>query len=472
MKIAYITAGAGGMYCGSCMKDNTLAVALNELGHDCLLVPCYTPLRLDEAEAAHTPIFLSGLTMYLQEKYAWLRRLPRFLAKVFANPWLLRKISGSTIKIEASQLAPMTLSMLRGTDGHQREEVNRLADWLAAEVKPDVLLLSNVLMSGIIPALKQRLGVPVVTTLQGDDIFLEELPADARREAIALIRDNCAHAAAHIATSRFYADFMANYLGLSRESIHVVYPGINLKGFPSSSVDHSENNAIVIGYLARIAPEKGFHLLVDALSVLNQMDNIPPWRLRAAGYLAGYRKDYLEEQRRQANAAGWGDRFEYIGEPDREEKVRFLESLDVLSVPTTYQEPKGLYILEALACGVPVVQPRHGSFPELMEATQGGLLVMPNDARSLAEGLATLLRDDARRSELGTTGQRVVHERFTARTMAEATGQLLATVVTVLEHTAVAFLEPAVPAAGKVQQQHNDRPSEVNPWQASGISGE
>src|SRR5215218_4107820 len=129
MKIAYITAGAGGMYCGSCMKDNTLAAALNELGHECLLVLCYTPLRLDEAEAAHTPIFLSGLTMYLQEKYSWFRRIPRFLAKFFSQPWLLRKVAGSAVKIEASQLAPMTLSLLRGTDGHQKAEVERLADW-------------------------------------------------------------------------------------------------------------------------------------------------------------------------------------------------------------------------------------------------------------------------------------------------------------------------------------------------------
>jgi len=425
MKIAYITAGAGGMYCGSCMKDNALAVALNDLGHDCVLVPCYTPLRLDEDEAKHTPIFLGGLTMYLQEKYAWFRRIPRFMARLLANRWLLRKVSGGAVRVEAAQLAPMTLSLLRGTHGHQRKEVERLSDWLATEFQPDVLILTNVLMSGIIPEVRRRLGVPVVTTLQGDDIFLEELPSDARRAAIELIRQNCAEAAGHLATCQYYADHMAAYLGLPRESIHVVYPGLNLHGFPVSPAERAEASPLVIGYLARIAPEKGFHVLIDALNLLHRQAEVPPWRFQAAGYLAGHRRDYLEEQRGKAHAAGWGERFEYVGEPDHAGKVRFLEGLDLLSVPTTYRDPKGLYVLEALACGVPVVQPGHGSFPELIEATGGGMVVEPNDAASLAEGLATLLRDTGRRQALGRAGRRVIHERFTARAMAEATLHLL-----------------------------------------------
>ncbi len=216
MRIASITAGAGGMYCGSCMKDNTLANALHALGHECLLIPCYTPLRLDEPEAQATPIFLGGLTMYLQQQYGWLRSIPRFLARWLASPWLLRKVSGSTVKIDATQLAPMTLSMLRGTHGYQRSEVTRLVDWLAEHIKPDVILLTNVLLSGIIPELKRRLNIPIVTTLQGDDIFLEELPIAARKEAIELIRQNCVDAAGHLATCRYYADFMAEYLGLPR----------------------------------------------------------------------------------------------------------------------------------------------------------------------------------------------------------------------------------------------------------------
>jgi glycosyltransferase involved in cell wall biosynthesis len=429
MKIAYITAGAGGMYCGSCMKDNTLARALNELGHECLLIPCYTPLRLDESEANHSSIFLSGLTLYLEQNYSWLRHIPKFLARFLAQPWLLRKVANNAVKIEASRLAPMTLSLLRGTDGNQKQEVERLDRWLSSEIKPDIILMTNVLLSGIIPDLKQRLDVPIFTTLQGDDIFLQELPADSRKEAIELIRQNCEHTAGHIATCRYYADFMSQYLGVSREAIHIVYPGIDLQGFPTTATNRSDNNALTIGYLARIAPEKGFHVLVDALSVLNRRNDVPPWRFRFAGYLAGHRKDYLEEQRKKAESAGWGDRFEYIGEPDRTQKIRFLESVDLLSVPTTYQEPKGLYLLEAMACGVPVVMPRHGSFPEWIEATRGGVLTEPNDPASIAEGLALLLSDKTKRKEHGRAGQHVVHERFTAKRMAEETMKIISQAV-------------------------------------------
>jgi glycosyltransferase involved in cell wall biosynthesis len=425
MKIAYITAGAGGMYCGSCMKDNTLAAELNRLGHECLLIPCYTPLRLDEAEAQQSRIFLGGLTLYLEQRYALFRRIPKLLARFLALPWLLRKVSGSAVKIDAAQLAPMTLSLLRGTDGNQAQEIERLDRWHSTEIKPDVILLSNVLMSGIIPDLKRRLGVPIFTTLQGDDVFLDELPEPARREAIAFIRQNCALAAGHIATSGFYADFMAHYLGLPRETIQVVLPGLQLQGFSREPVDHSENNALIIGYLARIAPEKGFHFLVDALCLLNQRSDLPPWRLRAAGYLAGHRKSYLEEQRKKAELAGWGERFEYLGEPDRQEKIRFLESLDLFSVPTAFLEPKGLYLLEAWACGVPAVQPGHGSFPEWIAATGGGLLVEPHNPSALADGLARLLLDGDQRRQLGAAGQTAVHERYTARHMAEETIKVL-----------------------------------------------
>jgi glycosyltransferase involved in cell wall biosynthesis len=425
MRIASITAGAGGMYCGSCMKDNTLANALHRLGHECILIPCYTPLRLDEPQASGSPIFLSGLTMYLQQQYSWLRKVPGFLARWMANPWLLRKVSGSAVKIKASDLAPMTVSLLQGMDGNQRSEVNRLVDWLANDYKPDVILLTNVLLSGIIPELKRRLNVPIFTTLQGDDVFLDELPEKDRLEAIKLIQQNCQSVSRHIATCSFYADYMAKYLGFSRDSIAVVYPGIETKHFQPVTSANKPESPLVIGYLARIAPEKGFHVLVDALCHLDQMKDVPAWTFRAAGYCAAYRQDYLAEQKRKAEAAAWGDRFEYIGEPDGKGKTAFLQSLDLFSVPATFLEPKGLYLLEAWASGLPVVQPSHGSFPELIAATDGGLLFPPHDAKALAEQLAYLLHNKEERKKLGEAGRTAVSEKFTAEAMAKATLQVL-----------------------------------------------
>ena len=347
MKIASITAGAGGMYCGSCMKDNTLAHAIHQLGHECLLIPCYTPLRLDEPVAGESQVFLSGLTMYLQQKYSMLRRIPGFLARWMANPWLLRKVSGSTVKINAADLAPMTISLLQGTQGHQVSEIKRLVDWLAGTYQPDVILLTNVLLSGIIPELQRCLQVPVFTTLQGDDVFLDELPEKERHECIALIRQNCSTIAGHIATCQAYADYMAKYLDIPRSQISVVYPGIETRHYRPHHEPEPKQGPLKIGYLARIAPEKGFHVLVDALCHLQQMQGIPPWTFEAAGYCTAYRKDYLEEQRLKAEKAGWGKQFHYAGELDGKGKATFLSGLDIFSVPATFLEPKGLYVLEA-----------------------------------------------------------------------------------------------------------------------------
>src|SRR5262249_20814322 len=115
------------------------------------------------------------------------------------------------------------------------------------------------------------------------------------------------------------------------------------------------------------------------------------------------------------------DDLEHIDCPDHASKVRFLQSLDILSVPTVYREPKGLYVLEAWANAVPVVQPRHGSFPELLEASGGGVLVEPENAQDLARGLQSLLENPQLRHEMGQKGRAAVHESFTAAKMARTT---------------------------------------------------
>src|SRR5205085_6656931 len=108
--------------------------------------------------------------------------------------------------------------------------------------------------------------------------------------------------------------------------------------------------------------------------------------------------------------------------------LAFLRSLDVLAVPTTYQEPKGLFVLEALAAGIPVVQPDHGAFPEVLAETQGGLLHRPEDSQHLAQRLHEILTDTDARRRLGTMGQRNVHLSRNAREMALHTAEVLRTV--------------------------------------------
>jgi glycosyltransferase involved in cell wall biosynthesis len=267
---------------------------------------------------------------------------------------------------------------------------------------------------------KKALGVPVLVTLQGDDIFLDELPDADRKRCFELIRENGRSVDAYISTSAYYADHMASYLGIARESIHVIQPGVNLAGH-GGPITVRTDGPHTIGYFARICPEKGFHRAVEAFIKLRQLPGTPAAKLKASGWLGANNRPYFEEQRKRLEAAGLLADFEHVECPTHEDKVRFMRSIDVLCVPTVYREPKGLYVLEAWANGVPVVLPSHGAFTELVESTGGGLLVPPNSTDDLAKALLRMLTDDAFRDKCGRAGEAAVRERFTADVMARET---------------------------------------------------
>jgi glycosyltransferase involved in cell wall biosynthesis len=418
MRIAYITAGAAGMICGSCVRDNTLVAALQALGHDALLVPTYTPINTDEPDVSQKRVFLGGINVYLQQKLALFRHTPWFFDRLLDGRRLLNWVSPLAIKTRAEELGELTLSVLRGDHGFQSKEIDKLAEWLADHVRPQIVNLTNVLLSGLAGPLKKRLGVPVLASLQGDDVFLESLPPQFKAEALRLIGENAKQLDGFLATSRYYADFMAHYLSVPRERIDVVYPGIDLRGH-GEGPRKGAGEQLTVGYFARICPEKGLHNLVDAFLLLQEPRPHAPIRLHISGYLGENQRPYLGEQLSKLERAGLAGQVEHVVTPDHAGKIRFLRGLDVLSVPTTYREPKGLYILEAMANGVPVVQPRHGAFPEWIEATGGGMLVEPENPEALAAGLLELLGDHERRLRLGAVGEQEVRRRFTAANMAQ-----------------------------------------------------
>jgi glycosyltransferase involved in cell wall biosynthesis len=422
------------------MKDNTLAAALTRLGHDALLIPTYTPIRTDEEDVSQGRVFFGGVNVFLQQKSRLFRHTPWLFDRLLDFPRLLRWVSRFAARTRADQLGDLTVSMLQGRSGKQQKEVRKLVRWLATDFRPDVVLLTNVLLSGMVPALRQDWGGPILATLQGDDIFLEALPPDDRRRAIELIRQNCNGVSGYFATSEYYADFMAGYLGLPRDRMHVVHPGLNLKGHGGPR-EFRERPPYTVGYFARICPDKGFHNIVEAFRLLRKMPDAPACRLRVSGWLGENYRPYFADQMAKLRDAGLAGDVEHVECPTHADKVRFFQSLDVLSVPTTYREPKGLYVLEAMANGVPVVQPRHGAFPELIEATGGGRLVEPNDPASLAECLRQLLADAPLRRRLAEDGKKSVFARFTAERMAAETVAVL----------------------GQYHQQHAPAPAEAVP---------
>ncbi len=430
LKIVYLTSGAGGMFCGSCMNDNALAKALIALGHDVQLVPLYTPIRTDGQDVSEGKIFFGGINMYLQQKVPLFRWLPRWMDRALDQPWLVRWATSFGSMTQAKDLGALAVSVLRGREGFQRKEVERLVEWLAAGGQPDVIHLSNILTAGCVPLLKERMKAHVVVTLQGDDIFLRDLPEPYQAQALVEVRKLVPHVAAFVVNSKYYADFMAEYLGIPREKFHIVPLGVEVAEFGDrgqGTGDRGQGSGVrgqlepTVGYLARLAPEKGLHVLADAFILLRKMPGMENAKLRIAGWLGSQNRQYAEEAFAKLKTAGLENAFTYVGEVDRKGKLAFLQSIDVLAVPTTYKEPKGIFVLEALASGVPVVMPEHGSFPETLEQLGGGLLHRPEDPQHLAERLHELLTSPDLRQQLALAGQTAVATTRDIRHAAEAT---------------------------------------------------
>jgi len=408
MKITYLTAGAAGMYCGSCMNDNAVARALIRQGHECLLVPVYTPIRTDDDNVSVERVFLGGINVYLQQKLSWMTRVPKIMDAALNQPWLIQWLTQSAGKTSPKLLGALAVSMLEGFRGRQRKEFERLLGWLERDVRPEVIVMTNLLIGGCIPQLKSRLGASVFVTLQGDDIFLDALSERDRMRCEALMQELVGEVDGFLVHSQAYGDAMASRLKIPANKIHVVPLGIATADFRNFhiTVDSSSDRSskLVLGYLARMAPEKGLHRLIDAFIEIKQIDPGLPLRLRLAGWMGPQHAEFWREQQNKLAAARLDGEWEYVGCVDRDGKRHFLESLDLFCVPSVYAEPKGRFLLEAIAMGIPYVVPDHGAFPELHQRIQSqsgaprGWLFPHDSASELTRSLRSAIESHPKRS--------------------------------------------------------------------------
>ena len=404
------------MYCGSCLHDNTLAAALLDLGEDVLLVPTYTPLRTDE-EDAQTPTCSSAASTSTCNNTLRCSATRRGSSTrcwtgpaSYAGPRRLA-VRRQGAKARRSDRFHARRRARAATQGNSQAH-----PLTSGKARPDVVHLSNAMLLGMAREIL-RLDIPVVCSLSGEDIFLEKLvePFYSQAECAA-----CREIRAFVALNNYYSDFMADYLALPR------------------CADPRDPARLEPGrpWIAHCRRQRHIH---DRLSwphlsrqgtapphrrgrvALSPRADLPPFRIRAAGYLSRMDQPYLDAIHDRVKGWSKPEAFEYLGELTRAEKIAFLQSLDVMSLPTVYRESKGLSVLEAMANGVAVVVPEHGTFPELIRHAGGGLLHAPDDPQALADVLGQLILDPARASQLGGTGQQTVHRDFTARIMAENT---------------------------------------------------
>ena len=420
MRIIQLTPGTGSFYCGTCLRDNALTAELRRRGHEARMVPMYLPPILDEASTAEdSPLFYGGVNVYLQQKSVLFRKLPRAVDKLFDSPKILQMAASRAGSTSARDLGDLTVSTLRGEEGNQVKELNRLVEWLAGE-KPDVVILSNALLVGLARRIKQQTGAAVVCTLQGEDSFLDSLPEPDRQRAWDTLSERARDCDALIAVSHHYANVMRERAQLPADRVHVVYNGILLDGYAPAPTPPSQPT---LGYLARMCPPKGLQTLIETYIILRQrMSNV---KLRVGGSMTRADEQFVNQLRQRLTSAGITDGVEFLPNLSRDEKIAFLQSLSVLSVPATYGEAFGLYLIEAWAAGVPVAQPRHAAFPELIEATGGGVVCEPNDPQALAAAIEELLRNPEAARTMGERGRQAVMEKFSVERMADGVLQVL-----------------------------------------------
>ena len=412
------------MFCGGCFRDNALVAELRRLGHETLMMPLYLPLTLDEPDQSKgTPIFFSGVNVYLEQKSAFFRNSPAWLHKILASPFLLKLASGAAGKTRAQDLGEITVSMLRGEEGHQARELDELIAWFKSSQTPEIISLSNALLIGMARRLGKDLAVPIVCSLQGEDFFLDLLPQPYRDTAWKTLSERAVDVDLFFAPSEYFKELMCQRLGLSQNRVRVIHNGINLEGYDQVQ----SSNAPTLGYFARMCPEKGLDILVEAFIALKKRNEFKDLKLKIGGGCGPGDELFVKKMRERLKANVILGDVEFFPNLSRTEKVEFLKSLAVFSVPAPYGEAFGLYVIEALAAGVPVVQPLHAAYPELIEKTGGGILCEPN-ATSLADGISQLLLNPERARTLGEAGRKVVHEKFSVEEMARNTAQAFAEV--------------------------------------------
>ncbi len=429
MKIVLLVAGSGGgFYCENCLRDMDWVRVLRRRGHDVLAAPVYLPVSMEgPISETNVPVFFGGVSVYMRERFPWFRKAPPWMTRWLDAEWVLRLAARKSGTTRASGLGSLTLSMLKGQDGHHASEVARLVEWLRADGKPDVIALSTLLLAGLAGPLRRLLDVPVVGFAQDEDVWLDSLESPYNVRCWDALRDTTGDLEAILAVSKTYASFAARRLDLHDGKVCCIYPGIDPSVYRPA---HPEAGPPTVGYLSKMTESLGLGTLVDAVIRLKHAEGVENVRLRAMGGLTGGDHAFVAGLRRRLAAAGMPDAAEFLPGVDRERRIAFIEGLTVMSVPMPNGEAFGTFILESLAAGVPVVLPHAGGFPEVLAATGGGVLYPPDDVSALTDALARLLKDRARAVALGQQGKQAVCNRFTVDRMATDLEQLFRALAT------------------------------------------
>lgn len=411
MNIMHIIPGSGGsFYCGNCMRDSKYVEALRKSDHKVVKLPMYLPVFADEHDLSReVPVFYGAISIYLKQLFPVFRKAPAWVDRALNSRPMLKlasKFAGST---RAKGLEEMTVSMLLGEEGQQKEELQKMIDWIVENCAPDVIHLSNALLLGLAQQLGERLQKPVICSLQDEDVWVDVMKPSAAESVWNLMSKKAAHVTKFISVSDYYAGVMKEKMALPEAKVASIHIGVDPADYTFKPVTEKKRN---IGYISRMCHENGIDILVDAFILLKQKEGFEDVNLVLTGGSTGDDKKLLSDIRHRIKEHGLQKQVEFHDDFEEQGLRNYLEKVSVVSVPVRNGEAFGIYLLECLVSGIPVVQPALGAFPEIVELTGGGVIYQENTPEALAQALEKLLSDPEELDRLSRTGKEGVDKHF------------------------------------------------------------
>jgi glycosyltransferase involved in cell wall biosynthesis len=370
----------------------------------------YLPLFADEHDLSREiPVFYGAISIYLKQQFPIFRKAPAWVDNMLNSKPMLKLASRFAGSTRAKGLEEMTVSMLLGEEGQQKDELERMVDWIVENCDPDVIHLSNALLLGLAHRLSERLHVPVICSLQDEDVWVDVMKPSSAEHVWTLMSDKAEYVSSFIAVSDFYAGVMKQKMNIPDEKLMSVHIGVDPADYTFKPVDQKKRR---IGYVSRMCHENGMDILVDAFILLKQKEGFEDVELVLTGGSTGDDKKFIAENRDKLKHNHLLDQVDFHEDFEEEGLRAFLDKVTVASVPVRNGEAFGIYLLECMISGVPVVQPALGAFPEIVELTDGGVVYEPNTPEALAAALEKLLNDPKEHDRLSRNGVKGVEKHF------------------------------------------------------------
>jgi len=410
MKILFIVPGSGdSFYCGNCFRDNLQANALRKAGHEVVVMPLYLPFKYPSFKA-DTPLFFPATTFYAAEKFFNKGGMPRWMSRLLESKPMLRIASSFSGTTSAAGLEEITLSMIHGTDPVFNEQVNPMIDWIEHHEKPDVIHLSTTLLIGVAKAIRQRINIPLVCSLQDEEVWIDSMDNRYLREAWQGIIDNIRHIDKFITTSEFYKNTITARIPQIR-NVEVIYPGVDVSKYACSHFPADP----VIGFFYRMNRDNGLDVLAEAFVKLKKRNTVKNLKLMIFGGHTAKDKRFLKSVKKILQP--YMDDVNCCSAYNPEHHTDFYKQITIISVPLTFDESVGLYLCEAFAAGRPAVEPATGSFPEIIG--EAGVVYSPNNSDALADALEKLLANETLFRHCSEKALEMSQKRYNDKVMAE-----------------------------------------------------